>query len=74
MDAAWFAVLVLYVVQILHQKPGAYGCCWPWPRSAASRPAASGPGLPGVLGRGGLCCSPGWSWRPLRPCSGSPPA
>jgi predicted MFS family arabinose efflux permease len=25
MDAAWFAVFVLYVVQILHQKPGAYG-------------------------------------------------
>jgi MFS family permease len=25
MDAAWFAVLVLYVVQVLHQKPGAYG-------------------------------------------------
>jgi MFS family permease len=25
MDAAWFAVLVLYVTQILHQKPGAYG-------------------------------------------------
>jgi MFS family permease len=25
MDAAWFAVLVLYVIQILHQKPGAYG-------------------------------------------------
>jgi MFS family permease len=25
MDAAWFAVLVLYVIQILHQQPGAYG-------------------------------------------------
>jgi MFS family permease len=25
MDAAWIAVLVLYVIQILHQKPGAYG-------------------------------------------------
>jgi MFS family permease len=25
MDAAWVAVLVLYVIQILHQKPGAYG-------------------------------------------------
>jgi predicted MFS family arabinose efflux permease len=25
MDAACFAVLVLYVIQILHQKPGAYG-------------------------------------------------
>jgi MFS family permease len=25
MDAAWFAVLVLYVLQILHEKPGAYG-------------------------------------------------
>jgi predicted MFS family arabinose efflux permease len=25
MDAAWIAVLVLYVSQILHQKPGAYG-------------------------------------------------
>jgi MFS family permease len=25
MDAAWFAVLVLYVGQVLHQKPGAYG-------------------------------------------------
>ena len=25
MDAAWFAVLVLYVTQILHQRPGAYG-------------------------------------------------
>lgn len=25
MDAAWFAVLVLYVIQILHQKPGMYG-------------------------------------------------
>jgi len=25
MDAAWFAVLVLYVIQTLHQKPGAYG-------------------------------------------------
>jgi len=25
MDAAWFAVLVLYVIQVLHQKPGAYG-------------------------------------------------
>jgi predicted MFS family arabinose efflux permease len=25
MDAAWFAVLVLYVLQILHQKPGTYG-------------------------------------------------
>jgi MFS family permease len=25
MDAAWFAVLVLYVVQVLHQRPGAYG-------------------------------------------------
>ncbi|MBO0805820.1 MAG: MFS transporter, partial [Nocardiopsaceae bacterium] len=25
MDAAWFAVLVLYVIRILHQKPGAYG-------------------------------------------------
>lgn len=25
MDAAWFAVLVLYVIRILHQRPGAYG-------------------------------------------------
>jgi predicted MFS family arabinose efflux permease len=25
MDAAWFAVLVLYVIQILHERPGAYG-------------------------------------------------
>jgi predicted MFS family arabinose efflux permease len=25
MDAAWFAVFVLYVIQILHQKPGVYG-------------------------------------------------
>ena len=25
MDAAWFAVLVLYVIQVLHQKPGLYG-------------------------------------------------
>ncbi len=25
MDAAWFAVLVLYVTQVLHQRPGAYG-------------------------------------------------
>lgn len=24
-DAAWFAVLVLYVIRILHQRPGAYG-------------------------------------------------
>lgn len=25
MDAAWFAVLVLYVIQTLHQRPGMYG-------------------------------------------------
>ena len=25
MDAAWFAVLVLYVIQVLHQRPGVYG-------------------------------------------------
>jgi len=25
MDAAWFAVLVLYVIQDLHQRPGVYG-------------------------------------------------
>jgi MFS family permease len=25
MDSAWFAVLVLYVIKILHQQPGAYG-------------------------------------------------
>ena len=25
LDAAWFAVLVLYVVRDLHQQPGAYG-------------------------------------------------
>jgi MFS family permease len=25
MDAAWFAILVLYVVQVLGQRPGAYG-------------------------------------------------
>jgi len=25
MDAAWFAVLVLYVIQVLDQKPGVYG-------------------------------------------------
>lgn len=25
LDAAWFAVLVLYVLQVLHQKPGTYG-------------------------------------------------
>jgi hypothetical protein len=25
LDGAWFAVLVLYVVQILHQQPGSYG-------------------------------------------------
>lgn len=25
MDAAWFAILVLYVTQILHQRPGVYG-------------------------------------------------
>ncbi|HEY2552758.1 MAG TPA: MFS transporter [Streptosporangiaceae bacterium] len=25
MDAAWFAILVLYVTRILHQRPGAYG-------------------------------------------------
>lgn len=25
MDAAWFAVLVLYVIKILHQRPGVYG-------------------------------------------------
>jgi MFS family permease len=25
MDAAWFSVLVLYVIKILHQHPGAYG-------------------------------------------------
>jgi Major Facilitator Superfamily len=56
------------------KSPAPTGCCWPWPRSAASRPAASGPGLPGVLGRGGLCCSPGWSWQLLKLCSGSPPA
>jgi hypothetical protein len=74
MDAAWFAVLVCMSSRSCTKSPAPTGCCWPWPRSAASRPAASGPGLPGVLGRGGLCCSPGWSWRPLRPCSGSPPA
>ena len=25
MDAAWFAVLVLYVIRVLHQRPGTYG-------------------------------------------------
>ncbi|MBO0810045.1 MAG: hypothetical protein J2P32_17255, partial [Actinobacteria bacterium] len=25
MDAAWFAVLVLYVIQVLRQEPGTYG-------------------------------------------------
>ena len=25
MDAAWFAIMVLYVVRVLHQRPGAYG-------------------------------------------------
>jgi MFS family permease len=25
MDAAWFAVFVLYIVKVLHQQPGAYG-------------------------------------------------
>jgi MFS family permease len=25
MDAAWFAVFVLYVIQVLHQQPGIYG-------------------------------------------------
>ena len=25
MDAAWFAVLVLYVIRVLHARPGAYG-------------------------------------------------
>ena len=25
MDATWFAVLVLYVIKILHQQPGTYG-------------------------------------------------
>jgi MFS family permease len=25
LDAAWFAVLVLYVIRVLHQQPGAYG-------------------------------------------------
>jgi MFS family permease len=25
LDAAWFAVLILYVIQILHQQPGVYG-------------------------------------------------
>ena len=25
LDAAWFAVLVLYVIQVLHQRPGVYG-------------------------------------------------
>ncbi len=25
MDAAWFAILVLYVIQVLHARPGAYG-------------------------------------------------
>jgi predicted MFS family arabinose efflux permease len=25
MDGAWFAILVLYVIQILHQRPGVYG-------------------------------------------------
>jgi MFS family permease len=25
MDAAWFAVLVLYIIQALHQRPGVYG-------------------------------------------------
>ena len=25
MDAAWFAVLVLYVIQGMHQRPGVYG-------------------------------------------------
>jgi len=25
MDAAWFAVLVLYVIHVLHQRPGVYG-------------------------------------------------
>src|SRR5258707_9724676 len=25
LDAAWFAVLVLYAIQILHQRPGGYG-------------------------------------------------
>ncbi len=35
LDAAWFAVLVLYVIQILHQRPGATGCCWRSARSIA---------------------------------------
>jgi hypothetical protein len=74
MDAAWFAVLVLYVIQILHQKPGAYGLLLAVAALGGIATGGLGPGLPGVLGRGGLCCSPGWSWRPLRPCSGSPPA
>ena len=55
MDAACFAVLVLYVIQILHQKPGAYGLLRAV--AAVSGAAASGIG-PRVIPRLG-------SWRSL---------
>ncbi len=72
MDAAWFAVLVLYVTQILHQKPGSARCSRS-ELSAGSRPARADPASPGGWEGGARCCFLGWSWPPASSFSGSPP-
>jgi len=50
MDAAWFAILVLYVVQVLHQSRAPTGCSWPSPRSAGIGDRAIGTRLTRRLG------------------------
>ncbi|HKR68908.1 MAG TPA: hypothetical protein VJT16_08730, partial [Streptosporangiaceae bacterium] len=71
MDAAWFAVLVLYVLQILRQRPGTYGLLLAIAAVGGIAVGGIGPPLsPGGSASGGRCSWPGWSWRPPRRCSG----
>jgi MFS family permease len=50
MDAAWIAVLVLYVIQILHQKPGGYGALLAFGAVGGIAAGAIGPRLTRRLG------------------------
>jgi hypothetical protein len=71
MDAAWFAVLVLYVTQDLHQKPGVYGLLLAIGAVGGVAVGGIGPRITRRLGPWRPCCWPGWRRPSPRPCWGS---
>lgn len=71
MDAAWFAVFVLYVIQILHQKPGIYGLLLAIGAVGGIAVGGIGPHITRRLGPWRSLLIAGLLWQPVRPCSDS---